>query len=254
MTDIDRLRRAKACLDKLVNGINPIDGTRLPDDELLRDPIISGHLKTAAGALSRAIEYGFNYDRPKKQPFSITEEQRKRVQYSPKPVTVSELARRINSAAEIPENGSQLRYSCISFWLIESGYLTLLKISEDDDIKVPTEEGRKIGITTQKRNGMNGEYDVIVYEEPAQRFIVEHVDDIVASESLRFQMQGKVWSEEEEVLLLKAMENDVPIYEIALKLRRNVASVRSRCRKLGIPLPGDREYGTYYSGAKNKDY
>lgn len=35
MTELEKIERAKMYMDKLANGINPIDGTMAPDDDLI---------------------------------------------------------------------------------------------------------------------------------------------------------------------------------------------------------------------------
>lgn len=36
MTELEKIERAKMYMDKLANGINPIDDTMAPDDDLMR--------------------------------------------------------------------------------------------------------------------------------------------------------------------------------------------------------------------------
>ena len=70
----------------------------------------------------------------------------------------------------------------------------------------------------------------------AQRFIVENINAVLESEKLRFKMQGQPWRAEDDSTLRDGAARGVPIYEIALELSRNISSVRSRCKRLGIEI------------------
>ena len=50
-------------------------------------------------------------------------------------------------------------------------------------VKHPTEEGNQIGITVETRMGRYGEYQVVLYNEGAQRFILDNLDAVVATEA-----------------------------------------------------------------------
>lgn len=43
--------------------------------------------------------------------------------------------------------------------------------------------GKQIGISLETRNGINGEYQVVVYNKEAQAFILDNIDAIIASEN-----------------------------------------------------------------------
>lgn len=41
MTELEKIERAKMYMDKLANGINPIDDTMAPDDDLINNVRLS---------------------------------------------------------------------------------------------------------------------------------------------------------------------------------------------------------------------
>lgn len=49
-------------------------------------------------------------------------------------------------------------------------------------VKRPTEEGTKIGITVETRMGRYSEYQAVLYNEDAQRFILDNLEAVVATE------------------------------------------------------------------------
>ena len=171
----------------------------------------------------------------KKQPFAITKEQCERFEYSDVPITVSEIARRLNIAAEAGPD-SQLRYSSITFWLIEINMLTISKYPDGKRGQAPDGAGRGTGHIDGGARERRGTYTVVVYGRTAQRFIVENINAVLESEKLRFKMQGQPWRAEDDSTLRDGAARGVPIYEIALELSRNISSVRSRCKRLGIEI------------------
>lgn len=253
MTDADRIKHARLYLDKLAHGISPLDDTPVPDGELLNNVHISRCLSYVTEVLDGLIENRPDYFfYPKKRPFEISDEQRADFEYSETPITVTEIARRLNIAADVMGGETQLRYSGIIFWLVECGLLAAGETGSDT--KLPTELGREHGISTEERQGRDGStYIVAMYNEAAQRHIVDNIDAIVEAESRRFQMQGQRWRAEDDALIRTQCAKEVPLYEIALELRRSVASVRSRCRTLGIYLPETNSKNVYYNNSRYYD-
>lgn len=240
MTELEKIRNAKLYIEKLARGINPINDAPVAEDELINDVHISRCFFFVAELLERFLatvgaEDAAAHRRLKKQPFSISEEQCGRFEYSPVPITVSEIARRLNIAAEVGD-GSRLRYSSITFWLIETGMLAISKSPDGKETKRPTEQGAALGISTALRESAGGTYTVVVYGERAQRFIVANIYAVLEAEKLRFRMQGQPWRAEDDAVLRDCASRGVPIYEIALELSRNVSSVRSRSKRLGVEL------------------
>lgn len=45
--------------------------------------------------------------------------------------------------------------------------------------KRPTPQGRQIGLSTEQRQRASSLYIVVLYDESAQRFIVDNLDDIL---------------------------------------------------------------------------
>ena len=74
----------------------------------------------------------------------------------------------------------QLTYRQINGWLLSIDALVVQTTYSGRSQKRPTEKGRQIGITLDTRNGMNGEYQVVVYNKEAQIFILDNIDAIIA--------------------------------------------------------------------------
>ena len=124
MTELEKIERAKMYMDKLANGINPIDGTMAPDDDLINNVRLSRCFFFVSDVLRQVIENGGTKTavnkKPKKIPLEIPMEKRSQFVYSEVPIPASEIAKRINALAD-NDTMQKLTYSGILTWLTEIG-------------------------------------------------------------------------------------------------------------------------------------
>ena len=104
MTELEKIERAKMYMDKLANGINPIDGTMAPDDDLINNVRLSRCFFFVSDVLRQVIENGGTKsavnEKLKKLPLEIPMEKRSQFAYSEVPIPASEIAKRINALAD----------------------------------------------------------------------------------------------------------------------------------------------------------
>ena len=81
------------------------------------------------------------------------------------------------------ENMEKVSYRQINQWLLNIGMLYLHDFGGKKPVKRPTDEGNQIGITVETRMGRYGEYQVVLYNEDAQRFILDNLDAVAATEA-----------------------------------------------------------------------
>ena len=105
-------------------------------------------------------------------------EERERVEFSAQPISVSELARRMNDVADT-EDCKKISYRQITDWLMQVGMLKQVENGAGAQCRRPTDTGKKLGISVDSRVGQYGPYQVVLYSEDAQRFIVDNVDAIM---------------------------------------------------------------------------
>ena len=99
MTELEKIERARMYIDKLANGINPIDDTMAPDDDLINNVRLSRCFFFVSDVLRQVIENGGTKTavnkKPKKLPLEIPIEKRSQFVYSEVPIPASEIAKRI---------------------------------------------------------------------------------------------------------------------------------------------------------------
>ncbi len=180
MTELEKLAYTKEFIDKLANGINPLDDTPIPEGDIMNNLRLARCMFYVSDILRQVIENGGTEKRRKKEktPFSLTEEQRAKYIYDC-PIAVTELANRIYALAE-NEAMEKMCYRHITSWLLDVGLLNQIESADGKKKKLPTQEGNIVGIYSETRKGRAGDYDVILYSKEAQQFIIDNIEAIVS--------------------------------------------------------------------------
>ena len=239
MTELEKLQRAKMYIDKLANGINPIDDRPAADSDIINNIRLSRCLFYVSGILGQVIDNHGVIGKAKvsKEAFSISAEDIRKFEFSATPITISEMTKRLNSVADL-DACHKLNYSAITSWLMEIGALESRNRADGKSTKRPTEQGEALGISTEKRTGVNGEYVVVLYNREAQQFIIDNLEAITANlknaSSKKIANQGLAWTPAHEECLVDLFTKNVPISEIAVTLMRTETGIRSRLKRLGL--------------------
>lgn len=180
MTELEKIAYARSFIDKLANGINPLDDTPIPDGDIVNNVRLSRCFFYVSDILRQVLENGGTKKiaRASLEKFSLPPEQREKFDYSIEPITVSMISRRLNA---LIDTRTTRKLSCvlINQWLLEIGMLTLREFGGRRPVKYPTEAGEQIGITVEMRDGRYGPYPLILFTVEAQRFIVDNLDAVL---------------------------------------------------------------------------
>ncbi len=182
MTDLEKLQQAKLFVDKMANGINPMNDTEIPREDVLNDVCVSRCLFFVSDILRQVME-AENKGRKRngKIPFSITAEQIARYPMGDEAVSLSDFAKKLFEIVG-NQNMKRLTYRQISDWLVKVGMLAERETANNRRKKYPTEEGIKMGITEETRMGQYGIYTVILYQSTAQQFLLDNLEAILSGE------------------------------------------------------------------------
>ncbi len=181
MTELETLQRAKMYVDKLANGINPLTDQPVDEGDVINHVRISRCLFYISSVLQCVIQNDGKIGSPakiKKAPFFLDMASRARYECSVSPIPVSEITRRINQLIDT-DTMMLLKYRSITGWLADAGFLKVERGFDGKDRKLPTPAGNEIGIETEHRAVQGREYDVIVYSEAAQQFLLDNLDAII---------------------------------------------------------------------------
>ena len=186
MTELEKIAYAKSFIDKLANGINPLDDTAIPDGDIVNNIRLSRCFFYVSSILQKEIDRESKKEKREKKSrlidFSITYEQLQNFEYSSKPISATVLAKKINQLVE-GENMRKLSYRQITGWLLNIGMLEYKDIGNGKMKRQPTQQGEEIGIVLEFwEKGQGRKYPVIMYSEAAQRFILDNIDAVIATE------------------------------------------------------------------------
>ena len=238
MTELEIMQHAKGYLDKLAKGIDPLTDREVPEDDVINNVRISRCLFYVSDVLRQVIENGGVISAlPKKgelAPYTLPCEERSRYTFGEWPLSASQIAQRLNELVDL-STVQKLKTTSITKFLLQSGLLFEEEGSGGSKNKRPTEAGRKLGITTAQRTGLNGDYTAVVYDRQAQQFILDNLDAIIAINATPLhENQGKPWEPEEDAYLRQAVLTGVDVKDMSTALKRTRAAIRARLEKLGL--------------------
>ncbi|NLL62970.1 MAG: hypothetical protein GX241_01810 [Ruminococcaceae bacterium] len=179
MNEKEQYYTAKLYMDKLANGINPLDGQAVPEDSLLNDVCMCRMFNFLANVLDQIIRNDCKITIPnsKKVPFRITEEQRSNIQISETPVKLTAISHRIQRVLE--NNVKGINSILMAQWLESQGYLSTI-VENSRAHRVATEEGEMLGISTIKEIKGENVYKSNYYNNNAQAFIIANLEKIAS--------------------------------------------------------------------------
>ena len=178
----------------------------------------------------RVIKHG-------KKAFALSDAEREKIQISEAPVTVSEIATRLNALVDV-ETTKRISAASINKWLLSLQMLEVVLQPDGRTSKCPTEQGRSIGIFIEERMGQYGTYIALLFSSSAQQFIydnVEAISDFKSEKKDRLsEFHGRPWTEIHDERLIEMFNKGVPVAEIAFTLNRTEGGVQARLKRLGV--------------------
>lgn len=172
MNQLDTIKHAKAYLEQLNQGIDPITGEELPPDSLAMQPAIQRCFQYTAANLDLILQGDGAENR---QLFSLTQEQRNKLSVMSYPLTVGKFVELANQ--QVDKNTMVSLSSIIVLnWLEEQGYIQTT--GETKKIRIPTTQGQTLGIHLKNGTGPKGQYQTLMLSTQAQQFLIDHLDDI----------------------------------------------------------------------------
>lgn len=183
-------------LQLLSNGVHPVTGQSIPQDSAFVDPKVKRCFSFISEVLDEYVELKAKADQlekdrnkntivvAKKQVFSITQEQCNSIKLSKEPISVMAFMKNINEVIDV-ETTEKLSSTRINKWLTNRGLVTSEKVQTvtNKTIYKPSDVAVRIGITEESFfDRKSGEVKTqIKLEERAQLFIIENLEEIIAT-------------------------------------------------------------------------
>ena len=189
MTELEKIAYAKSFIDKLANGINPLDDTPIPDDDIVNNVRLSRCFFYVSDILRQVIDNRGITSAPlpknkkiSKKPFVLSLEQIEKFEFSPTPISATVLAKKINLLTE-DETMERISYRHINQWLLNIGMLEYKDAGQGKKKRHPTADGEAMGIVLSFWGNSRGRsFPVVFYSEEAQRFILDNIEAVASTE------------------------------------------------------------------------
>ncbi len=238
MTELEKIAYAKTFIDKLANGINPLDDSPIPDGDIANNVRLSRCFFYVSDILKQVIEHGGTTpSKPaKEKAFSIDRDAMLKLHGAEKPLSVSEIAEQINSLID-PETTKKLSAASVNKWLLQAGVLEEVQTGGKQR-KMPTPQGRRLGIFTEERTGQYGTYTAVLYSTQAQQFVYDNLDAIVSwkneKDDPHAEFHSRPWTQEHDDRLKALSKQNASLAEMADALKRTEEGIKARLQTLGL--------------------
>ena len=189
MTEVEKIAYAKMFIDKLANGINPLDDTPIPEGDIANNVRLSRCFFYVSGILQKEIERERRKlpkeKKPAPPPFSITQEQLQNFEYASFPISASAIARKINWLVREDIEARRMErfsYRKINYWLRDIGMIEWREWHNGKSRRFPTPEGEAAGLILQVWENYGRSTPVIYFSTEAQHFIIDNFEAVMAAE------------------------------------------------------------------------
>lgn len=177
--DKEKISKAKIILEKMANGINPINGEPINDESFLQDPRMIRCLFFISGVLQEVINSnGKVLKSTKPQSFSITKEEKMQVVIPDRNIGITEFTKCINSVIDL-NRSKKLSPVEVNKQLKKMGILGEEITEKGNKRTVINEKSKEYGIEMESRNFNGKIYDVVVFNEEGKKFLLENLEDIL---------------------------------------------------------------------------
>lgn len=196
MKKTELVERAKMYIKMLSEGVHPVTGAEIPADSVFMDERVKRCFGFITEVLDEYVELAEKAEKlegekeknivviPKKQKFSISREQCETIRLSKEPITLLSLMKNINSVIDTSTT-EKLSSTRVNQWLFKKGLIESNKVQTiiSKTVYKPSDFAARLGIVEEeivdKKSGeVKGQ---IKLEESAQLFIIENLEDIIAT-------------------------------------------------------------------------
>ena len=190
------IERAKVYLEMLCGCVHPVTGEAIPDGSAFMDERVKRCFSFISQILDEYVELSQRVGKlesekekttvviPKKQEFSITQEQCDSIRLSKEPLTVLAFMKNVNSVID-SDSMEKLTSTRINKWLTKRGLVTTEKVQAvvSKTVYKPSDAALKLGIVEEETvDKKSGEVKAqIKLGEGAQLFIIENLEEIIAT-------------------------------------------------------------------------
>ncbi|MBQ1698777.1 MAG: hypothetical protein II075_12955 [Bacteroidales bacterium] len=185
---IQDLKKSKDYLDKLVEGVNPVNGKPVSTREVIYDykvsrqlEFLAEYLKNEIKRLESEIKTNTADADDELMEFELTDKELKNIQLSDTPVSLADVCNMLN---HLRPSSKMRKLKAISAVEVLWTFGLIDRIRRKI---IPTEDGQKLGIQFKEFQSNGTTLTKVLYSKDAQQFIIDHLKEITEiNKSKRF--------------------------------------------------------------------
>lgn len=180
MEELELIYRAKTYIDNLANGINPLTGETVAEEDVVNNVRIARCLFFVSDVLERVLKNGgtVKKQRKRKVSFTITDEQLSGFAYSDSPISLSQIIERLGALVDLTQI-KKPSYKTLSTNLKIMGLLEDANGRYGRAKLCPTETGKEIGLILSSHITRTGEERYATYyNRNAQEFVINNLEGL----------------------------------------------------------------------------
>ncbi|HCF50851.1 MAG TPA: hypothetical protein DER60_11250 [Syntrophomonas sp.] len=178
--DKEKIANAIKILNKMANGLNPVSGEKLDENCFLHDPRMIRCLFFVQNVLNQVVK-GEAAGRGKME-FSITAEEKDRIEFPDGLIGVNAFARCVNNVIDLSRS-RKITGMEINKQLKQMGILSEELLEDGKKRTKINENSHQYGIETMRKNYNGVEYDMVCFNDAGKQFLLDHLEEIAAAKA-----------------------------------------------------------------------
>lgn len=178
--EVEKVQKAKGIMQKLAEGINPLNEERIENSEFLCDARMSGCFNFITEVLDNVIKHR-NESQSRDLKFVITPEQKGKVSLPEGKIGVNEFSKRINECLNL-DVSKRLTGVELNKRLKKLGVLSEEQLEDGKTKTVTNEKSAGYGFELERKKYNGVEYDMVLINNEGKRYLLENLESIMAVE------------------------------------------------------------------------
>ena len=173
------LKKSKDYIDKLVEGINPVNGKPISTREVIYDYKVSRQLEFISEYIKNEISRLESNEKSKKEDdddelieFELTDNELKKIKLSEKPISLADICNMLN---HLRPSSKMRKLKAISAIEVLNAFGMIDRVRRKI---IPTEQGAALGIQFKEFQSNGATLTKVLYSKEAQQFVIDHLKEI----------------------------------------------------------------------------
>jgi len=181
--EFEKIQKARLVLQKIANGINPINGEKIEEESFLNDPRIIRCFYFVAEVLDNVTRgvYSSKRSEPRSRVFVITSEQKSKVRFPEGKIGVNEFSRCVNMCIDLNQS-KRLTGVEINKRLKAMGILSEETTETGKTRTVINDNSINYGFESQRKSYNGVEYDMVVINDKGKKYLLDNIEVIMGAE------------------------------------------------------------------------